>query len=136
MILKLRLLLIIICVMLAGCGEKQDPMSDWEAGVAKSLKADYVEFFHKNTSTSTDGGPVTVENYLELDIYNSKTIEEISFNEHLFSKKRDEIKDLMLKVSELQQLPRFSEIRIKFEETHGVFIFSSKKVNSFTYSVN
>ena len=110
-------------------------MDAWESQVAKSLKADYVEFFHQSTSSSTDGIPDVSESFIELDIYNSGAINDISF-ERLFSAKRDEIKKMMLNVPTLKDYPRFREVKIKFIDIRGAWIFKSQKVNFFTYSVN
>jgi hypothetical protein len=105
-------------------------MDSWEQGIAKLLQSDYIEFSHKNISSSTNDGPVAIENYLELNVYNSKVIKEISFNERIMSDKCDEIIDSVLNFPSLGLLPRFDKITINFIETHGFFIFKSEKRNT------
>ncbi len=125
-----------LCALLTACTDERVPMDAWESQVAKSLKADYVEFFHQSTSSSTDGVPDVSESFIELDIYNSGAINDISFNDRLFSAKRDEIKEMMLNVPTLKDYPGFREVKIKFIDIRSAWIFESQKVNFFTYSLN
>ena len=92
-------------------------MIPWEKEIAELLKADYVKLSHQSSSVSVDGNTPKTEAYLELDIINSKTLQELSINERLWTDKCDEIEDSILKAPVLNQLPGFNEVSIKIIQT-------------------
>ena len=111
-------------------------MDNWETKMSLMLQADQIDLYHLSTSTSTDGASTIKENYLQLDIYNSKVLEQIDFNERVLVLKCDEIRDSVLKYSSLNELPGFHELRLKLIKKKGFFIFKSEKEKIITYSSN
>jgi len=127
--------ILILVTTLASCSDKVEEMDVWESEVSEKLKADRVELYHRNTTTSTDGQFTGAESYLVLDIYNSEVLAKIQHNDRLLTKKSDEIKDLVLSVPTLDAYPDFNEIRLGLVETRGFGIFKSEKTNTITYRI-
>ena len=132
----MRLLaLLFFATTITSCSEQAEKMDAWESQVAEQLKAERVRLYHQSSSTTTNGISTGSENYLALDIYNSKTLDEMKGNDRLFKEQCDKIKDVVMASVELKALPLFNEFRIVLIQTHGFGIFKSKEEQVVNYRV-
>ncbi|MEP7265297.1 MAG: hypothetical protein ABI772_12400 [Bacteroidota bacterium] len=128
--------IIVLFLLFASCNAEREPMDAWEKSIADYLKAEYIEMTHIKRSSTINGGAAEVEDYVELEVYNSKEIEDINFNDVLLSSKCDELRDSVLLNPFVKQFPEAKEIRIKLIKSIGFFIFKSDKAQTVTYNAH
>ncbi|WP_059066932.1 hypothetical protein [Solirubrum puertoriconensis] len=126
----------LLSLIVISCSDKVEPMDDWESEVADSIKADRVDLYHLSTTTTTDGQSSGEESYLELAIYNSKTLNSIKDDNRLYSQKCDSIVNNILGSSVVDIYPEFREIRMKIVENNGFSIFGYYNTTTITFKVD
>lgn len=123
------LILLLLATTMTSCSEQTENMDEWERQVAEQLEAERVSLYHHGSTTTTNGKLTGSENYLALDIYNSKVLDEIKGNDRLLNEQCEKIKDAVMALPELDAFPTFNKFQIGLIETHGFGIFKSKKRN-------
>jgi hypothetical protein len=111
-------------------------MDDWERQMSTSWRADEVQLSHQSISRTVNGNLIGGETFVELLIVNSEALEEVVGNQTLYDRKCKEIKDSVLRLPAVDELPAFNDIRLRIVKKSCVPFIRPEKETIKSYSVH